>query len=569
METYTPSNLPDPLIGKSSMDSASELKLNISASVFVPKQVVIVKDYLKSNTLSGRLLIALIESNFLLAKSFIDDDVRLNLTESEKYYPNLLHNLEELLQQQKNDEAFIILQCGIKFKFIFNPLSKLLSNLLVKIFLEKNQKYISILMLHEIKLLPENLSENTDLSTILKEYLIDGRDNKYNLNNSIFLINTGINLPQLNSEEELLFSNLFKKELLQNNLEMINFYRKQNIKIIDITEEEKSILSIFLKNSLLTNNIKIVDILMEHGIKLPVLNITDEFPLSEILNNALLNYKNINNQYKRIMNQKLIKILIELNIKINKNFIYLDNFENLVILLKESLLENNKELIDYLLKAGLELNDIEKYDKSLSSIFREAILKKNIELCNLFLSNNVKLNMKDKNYFKLLDLVFLSVKNNDINMVRICILADVYYRMYNARKFNIANIFLLACHFNKIEIIKFFFTEEFNIAYPNFNVSYTLDNGETGLMLLTKHKNLEVINFILQRNSGELVPKVGPMDTEELFGSSLAGACEGLHQENKIDINKINLDESSALTFAYETNFHNCNDKIISVLIQN
>jgi hypothetical protein len=525
-----------------------EPKLNASASVFVPKQSLkndfktypkdIVKEHLKSNTLSGRLLIALIESNFLLAKSFIDDDVRLNLTESEKYYPNLLHNLEELLKQQKIEEAFIILQSGIKFKFIFNPLSKLLSNLLMKLFLEKNQKYINILMIHEIKLLPENLSENPDLSTILKEHLINDLKDEDKQRNSLFLINANINLPELNSDEKLLFSNLFKKELLQNNLEMINFYRKQNIKIIDITEEEKSILSIFLKNSLLTNNIKVVDILMEYGIKLPVLSITDEFPLSQMLNNALSNYKNIHNQYNRIMNNKLIKILIELDIKINKEFIYLDNFTNLVILLKESLLENNKELVNNLLKAGLELNDIEKYDKSLSSIFRDVILKKNIELCNIFLSNNVILNIKDKNYFGLLDLVFLSVKKNDFEMARICILADVWYRLYNASKFNIANIFLLACHFNQTEIIKFFFTEEFNIAYPHFNVSYTFDNGETGLISLIKHKNIEIIKFIL-------------------------------NQEKKFDINKINLDESSALTFACETNFNHCNDEIIYVLIQN
>jgi len=238
------------------------------------------------------------------------------------------------------------------------------------------------------------------------------------------------------------------------------------------------------------------------------------------------------------MNNKLIKILIELNIKINKDFIYLDNFTNLVILLKEALLENNQELVNYLLKAGLALDDIEKYDKSLSSIFREVILKKNIELCNVFLSNNVKLNIKDKNYFGLLDLVFLSVKKNDFEMSRICILAGIWYRLYNASKFNIANIFLLACHFNQTEIIKFFFTEEFNIAYPDFDVSYTLDNGETGLISLIKHKNLEAIKFIL-------------------------------NQEKKIDINKINLDESSALTHACKTNLNHCNDEIISILIQN
>ena len=35
--------------------------------------------------------------------------------------------------------------------------------------------------------------------------------------------------------------------------------------------------------------------------------------------------------------------------------------------------------------------------------------------------------------------------------------------------------------------------------------------------------------MIFQRNSGGLVPKVGPLDTAEPMGSALAGACEGLH----------------------------------------
>lgn len=528
------------------MDSVSELKLNATASIFVPKPVIIVKDYLKLNTLSGRLLIALIESNFLLAKSFIDDNIRLNLAESEKYYSNLFHNLEELLQQQKIDEAFIILQSGIKFKFIFNPLSKLLSNLLVKFFLNNNnnlinQKYIDILMLHEIKLLPENLSE---LSHVLKKYLInnESNDNNSELRNSIFLINTGVNLPELNSEEEILISNLCKKALLQNNLEMINFYRRQNIKIIEninITEEEKSFLAISLKNSLLTNNTKMIDILMENNIQLPLLSITDELLFSGMLNNALLNYKNIHNQYNRIMNNKLIKTLIQLNIKINKDLIDLTDFTNLVILLKEALLENNEELVNNLLKAGLMLDDIHKYDKSLSSIFREAILQKNIKLCKLLLANNAKLNIQDKNNHDLVDLVFTSVKKNDIEITKICILADVYYRMYCARKFNIANIFLLACYHNQMEIIEFFYSEELSTAFPNFDISYQNDDGFTGLMILVKNKNINAVKFILEEKD----------------------------KKNTIDINKLNFNESSALTIACEYNINHCNDELIMLLI--
>jgi len=522
----------------------SELKLNATASVFVPKQLVkndfktfpknIVKEHLKSNTLSGRLLIALVESNFLLAKSFIDDDVRLNLSESEKYYPNLVHNLEELLQNQKIDEAFIILQSGIKFKFIFNPLSKLLSNLLVKFFVEKNQKYIDILMLHEIKLLPENLSENPELLHVLKKYLID---NNSDPRNSIFLINAGVNLPELNSEEKILLSNLFKEALLQNNLEIINFYRRQNIKIINITEKEKYFLSISLKNSLLTNNIKLVDILVENDIKLPLLNITDELSFSKMLNNALLNYKNIHNQYNRIMNNKLIKMMIQLNIKINKELTDLTDFTNLVILLKEALLENNEELIDYLLKAGLILGDIQKYDKSLSSIFREVILQKNIKLCKLFLLNNAQLNIQDKNNHDLVDLVFTSVKKNNIEITKICILADVYYRMYCASKFNIANIFLLACYHNQMEIIEFFYSEEFSSAFPNFDISYQNDDGFTGLMILVKNKNINAVKFMLEQ------------------------------KDKKVDINKFNFNESSALTIACEYNINHCNDELIMLLI--
>jgi hypothetical protein len=526
----------------------SELKLNATALVFIPKQLVknnfktfpknIVKEHLNSNTLSGRLLIALIESNFLLAKSFIDNDVRLNLAESEKYYPNLVHNLEELLHNQKIDEAFIILQSGIKFKFIFNPLSKLLSNLLVKFFVEKNQKYIDILMLHEIKLLPENLSENPELSHVLKKYLIDDNSGP---RNSIFLINAGVNLPELNSEEEILISNLFKEALLQNNLEIINFYRKQNIKIINITEKEKYFLSISLKNSLLTNNIKLVDILVENDIKLPLLNITDELSFSKMLNNALLNYKNIHNQYNRIMNNKLIKMMIQLNIKINKELTDLTDFTNLVILLKEALLENNEELIDYLLKAGLILADIQKYDKSLSSIFREVILQKNIKLCKLFLSNNAQLNIQDKNNHDLVDLVFTSVKKNDIEITKICILADIYYRMYCASKFNIANIFLLACYHNQIEIIEFFYSEEFSSKFPNFDISYQNDDGFTGLMILVKNKNINAVKFMLEHKDKK--------DTID------------------INLNKFNFNESSALTIACEYNINNCNDELIMLLI--
>ena len=190
-----------------------------------------------------------------------------------------------------------------------------------------------------------------------------------------------------------------------------------------------------------------------------------------------------------------------------------------------------------MLKAGLFIDDINKFDKSLSSIFRDIILKKHIDLCKLFLSNNVQLNIKDKNNHDLVDLVFMSVKKNDIEMTKICILADVYYRMYNASKFNIANIFLLACHLNQMEIIEFFYSEEFSCKFPHFDISYQNDDGYTGLMLLVKNKNINGVRFILEQ------------------------------KEKKVDINKYNLNESSALTIACECNIDNCNDELIKLLI--
>jgi ankyrin repeat protein len=88
-----------------------------------------------------------------------------------------------------------------------------------------------------------------------------------------------------------------------------------------------------------------------------------------------------------------------------------------------------------------------------------------------------------------------------------------------------------------MEIIEFFYSEEFSSAFPNFDISYQNDDGFTGLMILVKNKNINAVKFMLEQ------------------------------KDKKVDINKFNFNESSALTIACEYNINHCNDELIMLLI--
>jgi ankyrin repeat protein len=157
-------------------------------------------------------------------------------------------------------------------------------------------------------------------------------------------------------------------------------------------------------------------------------------------------------------------------------------------------------MVHNFINTGFTFKHIDAYDKSTSSLFRQVLLQKNISICNLFLQHDIKLNILDRQNHALYDLLFMSFKKNDIEMSRIFTLANLLYRTYNTSKFNVANLFLLACHFNHLEIVKFFFTEEFNKFYPDFDIAYQDDYGQTGLIMFTKNKNLEGIKFLMNHD---------------------------------------------------------------------
>ena len=487
--------------------------MNPSARVFVPKFLESPKNpiFVRDNAIFSSnqetlLLNALLDDNYVEALSLIKNDTKLSNTadpcracpgseaagvQSLRRTPDqiknnqfLINKLEELLNDNKVEEIFIFLQSGIKLVFLLETTIKKLSQLFVKVIIDNQHNYINILLDNSVKIKSEELLMfEKELSLALENSLISDNAKLYP-----FLQQLYVKLPKDNRNEQGL-SNVFVNALLQKNNKLIDFCIHENIKMINLSEEKKRLLSSILKNNLLLKNMKIVNILVGCSIILGNLTFHENESLMKILKITLIQPTE--------NNKELLEILIHLKIQFTET--YFSNIE-LINDFKEALLGNNISLVHNFINTGFTFRHIDAYDKSTSSLFRQVLLQKNIAMCNLFLQHDIKLNILDRQSHSLYDLLFMSFKKNDIEMSRIFTLANLLYRTYNTSKFNVGNLFLLACHFNHLEIVKFFFTEEFNKYYPDFDIGYEDDYGQTGLIMFTKNKNLEGIKFLMNHD---------------------------------------------------------------------
>jgi hypothetical protein len=513
--------------------------MNPSAPAFVPKFLAAPNNTVNSrngscfvrddttsfvNLPETQLLNALLCNNYVEAYSLIKQGIKLSSTDQFKNNQLLISKLEELFNDNKVEEIFILLQSGVKLVFLFDSIIKKLSKLFVKVIIDNQVDYINILLDNSVKIKSEELILfEKELSLALENSLIANNVKLYSFLQQFFL-----KLPKENRNENEL-SNVFVNAFLQKNNKLIDFCIRENVKIINLSEQQKEFLSSILKNNLLLKNMKIVVILIESDIILGNLTFHENESLMKILQITLIQpTKN---------NKRLLEFLIHLNIKFTEKY-----FSDIKLLneFKEAILGNNINMVHNFINTGFTFKHIEVYDKSTSSLFRQVLLQKNIQMCNLFLQYNIKLNILDRQNHYLYDLLFMSFKQNDIEMSRIFIFANLLYRTYNTSKFNIGNLFLLACHFNHLEIVKIFFTEEFNKFYPDFDIGYQDDFGQTGLIIFTRNKNFEGIKFLIES------------DTKR-------------HET----INKCNNSGKSALVIACEYNLNHCNNDIIIYLLKN
>jgi len=523
--------------------------MNPSAPSFVPKFLaspknpVFVRDntnFLVDSSLldppESQLLNAILCNNYVEAYSLIKNGTKLNDADKFKNNPLLVTKLEELLNDNKIEEIFILLQSGIKLVFLLETTIKKLSQLFVKVIIDNQVDYINILLNNSVKIKSEELLMfEKELSHALENSLISDNVKLYSFLQQLF-----VKLPKENRNEQGL-SNVFVNAFLQKNNKLIDFCIHENIKIINLSEEQKVLLSSILKSNLLLKNMKIVNILIGCNIILGNLTFHENESLMKILKTTLIQPTE--------NNKEMLEILIHLKIQFTET--YFSNDE-LINDFKEALLGNNIGMVHNFINTGFTFKHIDAYDKSTSSLFRQVLLQKNIPMCNLFLQHDIKLNILDRQNHPLYDLLFMSFKQNNIEMSRIFILANLLYRTYNTSKFNVGNLFLLACHFNHLEIVKFFFTEEFNRYYPDFDIGYEDDYGQTGLIMFTRNKNLEGIKFLMDNdlNRYQTINKCNSSGK-----SALVIACEYSGFRN--------------LEYMKDSNINHCIDDIIIYLLKN